>query len=73
MLREADQIIDKNLIPSMLNNPSYNDKYRKVFSLSDKESELSILLPEGRANEYERSIQICKPLQNHNAVDTEFL
>ena len=73
LLREADQINDKNLIPSMLNNPSYNDKYRNVFSLSDKEGELSILLPEDRAQEHERSIQICNPLQNHNAVDADFV
>ena len=24
------------------------------------------------ANEYERSIRICEPLQNHNAIDAEF-
>ena len=56
----------------MLNHPSYNDKYRKVFSLPFKADDVSILLPEDRANEYERSIRICEPLQNHNAVDAEF-
>ena len=37
-----------------------------------KKGGLSILLPEERANEYERSIRICEPLQNHNAIDAEF-
>ena len=69
LLREAEKINDKNFIPSMLNHPSYNDRYRKVFSLPLKEGGLSILLPGDRANEYERSIQICEPLQNHNAID----
>ena len=50
LLRKAEKIIDKNLIPSMLNHPSYNDRYRKVFTL--KEGGLSILLTEDRANEY---------------------
>ena len=56
LLREVEKIIDKNLIPSMLNHLSYNDKYWNVFSLPLKEGRLSILLPEDRANEYERSI-----------------
>ena len=72
LLREAEKIIDKNLITSMLNHPSYNHKYRKVFSLPLKEGGLSILVSEDRANEYERSIRICEPLQNHNAIDAEF-
>ena len=42
------------------------------FSLRLKESGLSILLPEDRANECARFIQICEPLQNHNAIDAEF-
>ena len=41
------------------------------FSLPLKEGGLSILLPEDRANEYERSIRNCEPLQNDNA-DAEF-
>ena len=72
LLREAEKIIDKNLIPSMLNHPSYSDRYRKVFSLPLKEGGLNILLPEDRANEYERSIRVCEPLQNQNAIDAEF-
>ena len=56
----------------MLNLASNNNRYRKVFSLSVYEGGLSILLPEEMANEYERSIQICEPLQNHNAIDAEF-
>ena len=72
LLREAEKIIDKNLIPSMLNHPFYNDRYRKVFSLPLKEGGLSIFLPEDRANEYEWSIRICEPLQNHNAIVAEF-
>ena len=63
------QKIDKNPIHSMLNHPSYNDRHRKVFSLPLKEGGLRILLPEDRANEYERSFRICDPLQNHNAID----
>ena len=50
LLKEAEQIIDENLIPSMLNHHSYNDRYRKVFSLPLEEVGLSILLPEDRAN-----------------------
>ena len=72
LLREAEKLIDKNLPPSMLNNPTYSDRYRKVFSLPLKERGLSILLFEDRAIEYERSIRYCEPLQNHNAVDAEF-
>ena len=72
LLREAEKIIDKNLIPSMLNHPSYSDRYRKVFSLPLKEGGLNILLPEDRANEYERSIRVCEPLQNQNAIEAEF-
>ena len=73
LLREAEKIIDKTLLPLMLNHPSYNDRYRKVFSLPLKDGCLiSILLPEDRANEYERSIRICEPLQNDNAIDAEF-
>ena len=56
----------------MLNHPSYSDRYRKVFSLPLKEGGLNILLPEDRANEYERSIRVCEPLQNQNAIDAEF-
>ena len=56
----------------MLIHPSYNDRYRKVFRLPVKEGELIILLPEDRANEYERSIRICEPLRNYNAIDAEF-
>ena len=56
----------------MLNHPSYNDRYRKVFSLPVKEDGLSILLREDRADEYERSIRVCEPLQNHKAIDAEF-
>ena len=56
----------------MFNHPSYSDRYRKVFSLPLKEGGLSLLLPGDRANEYERSIRICEPLQNHNAIDAEF-
>ena len=41
LLREAEIIIDKNFIFSILNHPSYNDGYRKVFSLPVKESGLS--------------------------------
>ena len=62
LLREAEKIIDKNLIPSMLNHLSYSDRYRKVFSLPLKEGGLNILLPEDRANEYERPIRVCEPL-----------
>ena len=72
LLREAAKIIDKNPIHSMLNHPSYNDRHRKVFSLPLKEGGIRILLPEDRANEYERSFRICDPLQNHNAIDAEF-
>ena len=72
LLREAKKIIDKICIPSMLNHTSYNDRYRKVFSLPLKEGGLSTLLPEDRANENERFIRFCDPLQNHNAVDAEF-
>ena len=56
----------------MLNHPSYNDRYRKVFSLPVKNGGVSIFLTEDRANKHERSIRICKPLRNHNAIDTEF-
>ena len=55
----------------MLNHQSYNDRYWKVFSLPLKEGGQSILLPEDRANKYERSIRICEPLQNQNAIDAE--
>ena len=43
-----------------------------MFSLPLKEGGLNILLPEDRANEYERSIRVCEPLQNQNAIDAEF-
>ena len=56
---------------SMLNQPSYNDRYRKIFSLPVKNGGSSILHPEDRANGYENSIRICEPLQNHNAIDAE--
>ena len=56
----------------MLNHPSYTDRYRKVFSLPLKKGGLSILPPEDRANEYELSIRICEPFQNHKAIDVEF-
>ena len=72
LLREAAKIIDKNPMHSMLNHPPYNDRHRKVFSLPLKEGGLRILLPEDRANEFERSFRICDPLQNHNAIDAEF-
>ena len=72
MLREAEKIIDENLIPSILSYPSYNDRYQKNFSLPVEEGGLSILLREKRAKEYERSIRIDEPLHNHNAIDAEF-
>ena len=56
----------------MLNHPSYNDRHRNVFSIPRKEGGLSIPLPEDTANEYERSIRNCEPLQNHNDLDAEF-
>ena len=55
----------------MLNLPSYNNRYRKVFSLPVNEGGLSFVLPEDMSNEYERSIRICEPLQNHNAIDAK--
>ena len=71
LLTEAEKINDKNLVPSRFNFPSYNDRYRNVFSLPPKNGGLEILHPEDRANEYERCIRICKPLQNRNAIDAE--
>ena len=44
----------------------------RFFSLPVKNGGSSILLPEDRANDYEKSIRICEPLQNHNAIDAEF-
>ena len=72
LLSEAKKIIDENLTSLKLNHPSYNDRYRMVFSLPLKEGGISILLPEDRTNKYERSIRNCEPLQNHNAIDAEF-
>ena len=56
----------------MVNHPSYKDRNGKLFSVPVKKGGLSILLPEDRANDYEKSILICRPLQNHNALDAEF-
>ena len=56
----------------MLNHPSYKDRYWKAISLPVEKGGLSILLPEDRANEYERSIRICEPLRSHNAIDAKF-
>ena len=59
-------------VPSIWNHPSYNDRYRKVFSLPLKGGGLSILIAEDRANEFGRSVRNCEPLQNQNAIDSEF-
>ena len=56
----------------MLNDPSFNDSYRKVFSLPVKNGGLRILLPEDSSNKYERTLQICEPLRNHSATEAEF-
>ena len=54
LLRETKKS-DKNLISSMLKQPSYNDKYQKVFSHLVRDGGLSILLPEDKVNEYQRT------------------
>ena len=59
-------------MPSILNHPSYNDKYRKVFPIPVKDGGLSILLHADKANKYEIFIRICEPLQNHSSIDAEF-
>ena len=53
----------------MMSHPSYHDRYRNVFSLPVEDRGLSILLQKDRANDYERYIRICEPLQNHNTID----
>ena len=42
------------------------------FSLLVKIGGLIILLSDDSANEYERSLRICEPLQKHKAIDAEF-
>ena len=71
LLREAEKKLIKFLYLQCWITP-LTMRYRKVFSLPLKEGGLSTLLPEDRANEYERFIRFGDPLQNHNAVDAEF-
>ena len=71
LLKEAVKLIDKNLMTSMLKHPSYNDRYRKVYSLPVKDGGPGILIPEDRGNEYELSFRICESLRNRNAIDAE--
>ena len=73
LLRETDKIIDKKLILLMLNHSSYNDKFRKVFSVSIKNGGLGSLLPEDRAEKWGTFVRLCSvSLQNYSVVDTEF-
>ena len=57
---------------SIVNHPTYNDKYRKIFSLFVREGGLSILLPEEMAHEYERSLKITQPFESlDDAIDID--
>ena len=46
ILREAEKLVYDNIIPSILNHTSNNDRERKVFSFPVIEGGLGILLPE---------------------------
>ena len=74
LFQKTEKFITDDLIPSLVSNPTYNEKYRKIFSLPVREGGLSILLPEDRAHEYERSLKITKPFENmndHTDIDAE--
>ena len=72
LIDKTESIINDDLIPSIVNHPTYNDKYRKIFSLPVREGGLSILLPEDRAHEYERSLKINQPFEGlDDAIDID--
>ena len=74
LIEKTEKFITDDLIPSLVSHPTYNEKYRKIFSLPVRKGGLSILLPEDRAHEYERSLKITKPFENmhdHTDIDAE--
>ena len=74
LIEKAEKFITDDLITSLVSHPTYNEKYRKIFSLPVREGGLSILLHEDKANEYERSLKITKPFENmndHTDIDAE--
>ena len=70
LLVESEKIIHDSLIPSMINHPTYDDKYRQIFSLPVREGGLNISLPEDNEKEYERSRLITSPF-NEPSIDSE--
>ena len=66
LIEKTEKIISDDLIPSLVSHPKYKEKYWKIIPNPVREGGLSILLPEDRAHEYERSLKITKPFENMN-------
>ena len=62
LLKECEESINDKLLPNLLKNPPYNQKYREIFSLPIMEDGLNILKPEDCFKEYGRSVQLSSPL-----------
>ena len=60
-LKECEISVNNELLPNLLMNPAYNQKYRTIISLAIRESGLNIPKPEERFIENERSVQLSSP------------
>ena len=60
LLKEAERVINDHLIPNLVSNNNYDENYREIFSLPEREVGLNIIHPEDRFLEHERS----KPVQS---------
>ena len=68
LFEEAENIVKNDLISSMLNLPSSNNKYRNLFSLPVRDGGPSLLAAKYRSNEYQRS-HVCEPLFDSRAAN----
>ena len=71
VLKSAEKFIAKELIPALVSNTAYNEKFRQIFSLPLREGGLSIMLPEDREQDYEKSKLISNILASNNVFDAE--
>ena len=60
--KEDEIIINDELLRNLLKNPAHNQKYGNIFLLPIWEGGLNILKPDDRSKEYERSVQLSRPL-----------
>ena len=71
LFEETEKVIKDELIPSLVNHNSYNDKFRDIFALPVREGGLNILQPEDRVDDYTRSKLLSDPLAMNETMNAE--